>query len=105
MPFGLWSAPATIQRAMNVNLSSVTWPSALVYLDDIIIFSKSFMEHILHVQKALTFLRDVEIILKLKTCFFLAKWIAYIGHVIKPGRHEIASIATKATQDLKYPTD
>lgn len=46
MPFGLINAPATFQRAMDIILSEVRWESLIVYLDDIIIFSTSFEEHV-----------------------------------------------------------
>ena len=41
MPFGLRNAPAAVQRTMDVILASVKWKTALVYLDDIVVFSKS----------------------------------------------------------------
>ena len=48
MPFGLLNAPATFQRAMDIILSEVRWESVIVYLDDVIIFSRSFEEHVRH---------------------------------------------------------
>jgi len=41
MPFGLKNAPATFQRALDIILSGVKWQSCLVYLDDVIIYSKT----------------------------------------------------------------
>ena len=46
MPFGLSNAPATFQRCMDVVLSGLKYNSVLVYLDDILVFSSSFEEHI-----------------------------------------------------------
>ena len=51
MPFGLTNAPATFQRALDILLSGVKWQFCLVYLDDVIIFSKSEEEHLLHVDQ------------------------------------------------------
>lgn len=45
MPFGLTNAPATFQRAMDAVLTSLKYNTCLVYLDDILIFAKSFDEH------------------------------------------------------------
>ena len=46
MPFGLCNSPATFERLMERVLSNLTWKKCLVYLDDIIVFSKTFDEHI-----------------------------------------------------------
>ena len=46
MPFGLCNAPATFQRIMNVLLAGLNGLSCLVYLDDIIVFSKNFRSHL-----------------------------------------------------------
>jgi Reverse transcriptase (RNA-dependent DNA polymerase) len=48
IPFGLLNAPATFQRAMDIILSEVRWESIIFYLDDIIIFSRTFEDHIRH---------------------------------------------------------
>ncbi len=46
MPFGLTAAPATFQRLMDTVLKGVLWKNVLVYLDDIIIYSKSWRDHV-----------------------------------------------------------
>ena len=48
MPFGLRNAPATFQRFVDITLSGLTWKTCLVYLDDIIVFSKTPAEHMAH---------------------------------------------------------
>ena len=53
MPFGLRNAPATFQRAMDIILSGVRWKSCIVYLDDVIIFSKNDDEHLTHLEEVL----------------------------------------------------
>ena len=47
MPFGLWNAPATFQRLIDVVLSGLKWKGLLIYLDDIIIYSSTSHEHLL----------------------------------------------------------
>ena len=46
MPMGLKSAPMTFQRVMELALQGLQWQSCLIYLDDVVIFSKTFDEHI-----------------------------------------------------------
>ena len=58
MPFGLKQAPGWFQLLMNEVLRHVLGKFALVYLDDVIIFSKSFQEHIHHVSIVLSLIRE-----------------------------------------------
>ena len=46
MPFGLCNVPATFQKLMDLVLSGLQWVSCLVYLDDVVVFGKSFEEHL-----------------------------------------------------------
>lgn len=49
MPFGLNNAPPTLQRAIDAIIANI--PNALVYVDDVIIYSKSIEEHLKHLEK------------------------------------------------------
>jgi len=49
MPFGLVNAPATFQRLMNITFQDVLSKFVIVYLDDILVFSKSLSDHVKHV--------------------------------------------------------
>ena len=104
MPFGLTNAPATFQRALDVILGKFKWKTCLVYIDDIIIFSKSVDEHIHHVDEILSALRASGVTLKIKKCRFFSDTVEYLGHVIKPGKLEVDSANTKSLRDAKPPT-
>ena len=54
MPFGLTNAPATFQRALDLILTKYKWKTCLVYLDDVIIYSRTPVDHIKHVDEVLT---------------------------------------------------
>jgi len=60
MPFGPTNAPATFQRALDIILSGVKWQSCLIYIDDVIVYSKTGEEHIGHVDHVLRLLRRRE---------------------------------------------
>lgn len=71
MPFGLKNAPGTSQRVVDVILATVKWQFALVYLDDVIVFSSSLEDHVEHVATVLRLLKDAGVTLKLKSVPFL----------------------------------
>lgn len=91
MPSGLQNTPGTFQQAMHVILSTVKYQFALVYLDVIVIFSRTPDEHILPIHTILNLIRDSGVTLKLKKIHFFTETIDYFGKVIRPRRLEIAS--------------
>jgi hypothetical protein len=85
MPFGLATAPATFQRAMELALAGLTYSICLCYLDDIIIFSNSITEHCNRLKEVLTRFRQDDLRLNLAKCTFAAKKVHYLGHkLLKP---------------------
>ena len=80
------------------------WKTALVYLDDIIIFSKTVDEHIDHVDEILETLKQDGLTLKLKKCEFFVKSVNYLGHTIRPGLLEVANRNQEAIQQAQPPT-
>lgn len=84
MPFGLKNAPATFQRAINNALAGLTPQQCLVYLDDIIIYSKSLQEHINRLKNVFIKCRQANIKIQLDKSEFLHKSVKYLGHIITP---------------------
>src|SRR6266545_2709612 len=70
MPFGLCNAPATFQRLINQVLRKYLGKFVLVYLDDIIIYSKTFEKHKEHVRLVFKVLRAASLMMKPKKCKF-----------------------------------
>ena len=103
MPFGMTNAPATFQRTLDIVLSRYKWKTCLVYIDDIIIFSRNGEEHLEHVEEILRTLREAGVSLKIAKCEFFKNTVKYLGHVIKPGKLEVDAVATKALKGLKHP--
>ena len=105
MPFGLRNAPASFQRSLDILLSGVKWKTCLVYLDDVIVFSKSVDDHIAHIDEVLRILGDAGISLKLRKCEFFQRKVNYLGHVILPRKLAIAKESTKAIEEATFPRD
>jgi Reverse transcriptase (RNA-dependent DNA polymerase) len=104
MPFGLRNAPATFQRFVDINLSGLTRKTCLVYLDDIIVFSKTPAEQIAHFDAVLNRLYLAGLTLNLNKCHFFNETLDYLGHVIRPGQLSVAEKTTAALKDTKHPT-
>jgi hypothetical protein len=70
MPFGLRNAPANFQRTVDIVLSGLRWKTCIVYLDDIIVFSNSSVEHSRHLYEGFSLLYEEGLSLKLAKCTF-----------------------------------
>jgi transposase InsO family protein len=82
LPFGLTNAPGTFQRAMEYCLSGLQWEQCLVYLDDVIVFSRTFTEHLDHLQNVFDRFSHNGLKLKPSKCTFAKQQVNYLGHVI-----------------------
>ena len=79
MPFGVTNTPATFQRLMNQIFREELDAFVLVYLDDILIFSRTLEEHIQHIRKALERLRVAKIYARLHKCEFFKTKVGVFG--------------------------
>lgn len=104
MPFGLCNAPATFQRTVDILLLKYRWRSCLVYLDDIILFSNTMDDHLRHVDEVLSALKDAGVSLKGRKYHFFTETADYLGHVIRPGKLEVASRNTAALDGFREPS-
>src|SRR3989442_2994259 len=101
MPFGLCNAPATFQRLMDVVTIGLNYEICLVYLDDIILFSRTIEEHLLRLKLLLNRLRGANLKLKPSKCFLLQRKVNFLGHVISEG--SIATDPEKIEQVRSWP--
>ncbi|GBG59306.1 hypothetical protein CBR_g32319 [Chara braunii] len=97
MPFGFCNAPGTFQHAMNRIFHDYLDKFVIVYLDDILIFSKTVEEHVAHLDKVLSLLRQHKFKINGEKCEFGRTRVLYLGHEIfaeglKPDDAKVASI-------------
>lgn len=82
LPFGLVNSPATYQRLMEEVLGDLHLDICFIYLDDLIIFSKTYEEHLDRIQRVLQRLRESGLKLSTKKCTFFQEKVKYIGHIV-----------------------
>jgi hypothetical protein len=76
MPFGLTNAPATFQGLIN------TMKFVLVFVDDILIYSRNLTEHVSHLKAVLARLQQYQLFVKISKCSFAQQYLEYLGHII-----------------------
>ena len=102
MPFGLHGAPATFQRMVDSILrGSEEFTAAL--LDDIIVFSETWEQHLQHVREVLERLRKAGLTAKSSKCRFGMEEVEYLGHVVGGGRVKPALSKIQAVKDFPRP--
>lgn len=82
MPFGLCNAPATFERLMEFVLSGLTWKQCLVYLDDIISYSKTFEEHLNNLDEIFKRMHEANLKLSPEKCVLFQRQVGFLGHLI-----------------------
>eukprot|EP00267_Zea_mays_P054154 XP_020407373.1 uncharacterized protein LOC103652751 [Zea mays] len=82
MAFGLTGAPGTFQRAMNHTLSPLLRKCALVFFDDILVYSDSLESHVQHLHQVFSLLAQDQWKVKRSKCSFAQSSVSYLGHVV-----------------------
>ena len=82
MPFGPTNAPATFQRLMDLVLAGLHWKCCLVYLDDIIVFTKTVGDHISRLREVFQCIRDARLKLKSSKWQLFRQSVTFLGHQV-----------------------
>ena len=104
MPFGLTNAPATFQRLMESCLGELHLNWCIIYLDDIIVFSRTPEEHIHRLRAVFETLKAAGMKLKPSRCDFFKKEIKYLGHVVSEQGVSTDPDKIKAVTEWPQPT-
>jgi len=86
LPLGLVNASVSFQRALDIILSGLRWQTCLVYLEDVIVFSRTVSDHIRHLREVLLLLEKAGVSLKPSKCHLFQQEVEYLGHVFRPGQ-------------------
>lgn len=103
MPFGLTNAPATFQRLMNAVLADfINDGDVICYVDDVLVASRTFSEHMDLLQRVFKRLQDSGLKLKLSKASWCGREITYLGHIIS--EHGFAPSPDNTKRLTEYPS-
>ena len=103
MPFGLCNAPATFERLMEVVLSGLHWRTLLVYLDDVIVFGKSFQEELERLREVFSRMRAAGLKLSPQKCHLFRREVRFLGHVVSDKGVSTDPSKTEAVDNWPVP--
>jgi hypothetical protein len=106
LPFGLNNAPSTFQRLMDRVLARLKWQMCLVYLDDVLVFGRTFDEHQKRLECVLMALVEAGLTLNVSKCIFATNRIFHLGHTIdeygiRPDSEKISALVNFKINNVK----
>jgi len=104
LPQGITNGPATFQRVINHILGPVRWKYALAYIDDVIIYSNTFEEHLTHLNEICQILKNARFRLNPEKCEISRTQTDYLGHRIKHGEIRPSPNNIHGLLNTKLPT-
>ena len=105
MPFGLTNAPAMFMDLMNRVFRPYLDKFVVVFIDDILVYSKSYLEHKHHLRQVLSTLREHQLYAKVSKCEFWLKEVVFLGHVISAQRILVDPRKVEAVLKWERPTN
>ena len=105
LPFGLTNAPATYQRLMEECLGELSHNICHIYLDDVIIFSSTYEQHLERLEQVFCKLKETGLKLSPKKCKFLQSEVRYVGHVVSSEGIRADPDKTQKVKEWATPTN
>lgn len=105
MPFGLCNAAGTFERLMQTVCAGLRWDICLIYLDDIIVFSSTFEQHLERLESVFNRLQNAGLRLRSKKCSLFKHRVSYLGHVITENGVETDPQKVKCIRSWPTPTN
>ena len=102
MPFGLSNSLAVFQALVNDTLRDMLNRFIFVYLDNILIFSKTLPEHILHVHQVLSRLLKSQLYIKIEKCKFYVSQVSFLGHIISTADIQMDPVKVSTVTDWPH---
>ncbi|MEL7328148.1 MAG: RNase H-like domain-containing protein [Pseudomonadota bacterium] len=103
-PFGLCNAGASYQRMMDIALSGLPSDRILAYMDDIVVFNKTFQEHLQSLEQIFCRLRSSGISLKLSKCIFASEKVDFLGYTLAREGIKPQTRLTEAVKQYQRPS-
>lgn len=101
MPFGLCNAPSRFERLMEKVLEGLQWTSALVYIDDVLVYGGTFEEELARLEEVLHRLRVANLKLSPRKCTLFQHEVPFLGHFV--GRGGVRTDPEKVPAVVKWP--
>ena len=105
MPFGLTNAPAAFMDLMNRIFKEFLDKFVIVFIDDILVYSRSREEHAEHLRITLQILKEKELYAKFKKCEFWLEKVSFLGHVVSQDGISVDPTKVEAVNNWSRPTN
>ena len=103
-PFGLCNAGGSYQRMMDITLSGLPTDRVLAYMNDVVICSKTFEEHLTNIEDLFQRLRSSGVSLKISKCVFASDKVDFLGFELSPEGIKLQARLTDAIHTYKQPS-